>query len=299
MDEFSVINKYFNWCLKDESVIKGVGDDAAIIENKGYEQIVISTDTLVENIHFKKGTNADFIAYKSLAVNLSDLAAMGAKPKWFTLAITMPEINEKWLDDFSLSLKNNSLLYNINLIGGNISKGNLSITITIIGVVANKKYLSRHKAKLNDDIYISGTIGNAGLSLINNTLYKPMPRIDLGLALLDLANSCIDISDGLLADMKKLLNNNLGVDINIKDLPLKKDVYEYVTTNNNQDLPLISGEDYELCFSVVKEKREQIYFLAEKLDIKLTRIGVVTNNNKINVIGYNFDKNQILGYKHF
>ncbi|SVC39510.1 uncharacterized protein METZ01_LOCUS292364, partial [marine metagenome] len=162
MEEFNLIRKYFTWPIKDPSVVLGVGDDAALFSLEQGYQLVTTTDTLTEGVHFSASTPAKDIAHKSLAVNLSDIAAMGAKAKYFTLAITLPKIDQFWLKEFSDSLRQLSMHYEVSLIGGDTTKGSLTITITMIGIVQSLKALTRSGARPGDGVYVSGTIGDAG-----------------------------------------------------------------------------------------------------------------------------------------
>ena len=207
MNEFELINSYFNWPLSNPSIELGVGDDAALFEIDADFQLVTSTDTLSEGVHFFKDALPGDIAYKSLAVNLSDIAAMGAKAKYFTLSLTLPKLDEIWLKEFSESLKEASEFFKVSLIGGDTTKGPLNITITIMGVVKKSKAIKRSGAKIGDDIYVSGDLGDAALCLKKmnegikpssselNKLNQPAPRVKLGPALINIASSCIDVSD--------------------------------------------------------------------------------------------------------
>ena len=201
MNEFELIQNYFNWPLSDPSIELGVGDDAAIFNLDSGYQLVTTTDTLSEGVHFFKDDSPEDIAYKSLAVNLSDIAAMGATAKYFTLAITLPILDEIWLEQFSESLKETSEKYHVSLIGGDTTRGPLNITITMMGVVEKSKAIKRSGARNGDNIYVSGEIGDAALCLkkINEgqkphkaeliKLNRPIPRLELGSALKGLASS--------------------------------------------------------------------------------------------------------------
>ena len=217
MNEFELIQNYFNWPLSDSTIELGIGDDAAIFDLDSGYQLVTTTDTLSEGVHFFKDTPPEDIAYKSLAVNLSDIAAMGATAKYFTLAITLPKLDETWLEHFSKSLKEASKKYNVSLIGGDTTRGALNITITMMGVVEKSKAIKRSGAMSGDNIYLSGEIGDAALCLkkINEgekphkaemiRLNKPIPRLELGIAIKGIASSCIDISDGLEQDLTHII----------------------------------------------------------------------------------------------
>ncbi len=257
MNEFELIQNYFNWPLSDSSIELGAGDDAAIFNLDSGYQLVTSTDTLSEGVHFFKDDSPEDIAYKSLAVNLSDIAAMGATAKYFTLAITLPILDEIWLEQFSESLKETSEKYHVSLIGGDTTRGPLNITITMMGVVEKSKAIKRSGARNGDNIYVSGEIGDAALCLkkINEgqkphkaeliKLNRPIPRLELGSALKGLASSCIDISDGLKQDLSHIIKaSEVGAMIDIKDIPLSQSMIKHIKENDDWSLPLCVCVDY-------------------------------------------------------
>ncbi len=309
MNEFELINRYFNWPLSDPSVVLGVGDDAALFEIDADCQLVTSTDTLSEGVHFFEGALPSDIAYKSLAVNLSDIAAMGAQAKCFTLSLTLPKLDERWLQEFSDSLKEASEFFNVSLIGGDTTRGPLNITITILGTVEKSKAIKRSGANIGDDIYVSGTLGDAALCLkkINegsvpnttelNKLNKPVPRLKLGSALKNIASSCIDVSDGLEQDLSHILRaSKVGAIIDSQSLPLSDTVREYIKTSQDWDLPLCGGDDYELCFTSDKSYQTEIKKLSESLKIRITKIGVINNSQTLEILGY---EGSSKSYQHF
>ena len=309
MNVFELIQSYFDWQLNDSTIATGVGDDAAIFNlDKGY-QLVTSTDTLSEGVHFFKDTSASDIAYKSLAVNLSDIAAMGATAKYFTLALTLPKLDQVWLKDFSESLKVTSEIFKVSLIGGDMSRGPLNISITIMGVIENSKAILRSNAKVGDAIYLSGHIGDAahclkkildGLEPTKDeliSLNRPFPRLNLGEALKEIANSCIDISDGLEQDLSHILKaSNVGAEIDVSKLPLSKSLLNYVNSNNDWSVPLCGGDDYELCFTVPKTHEQLLKSISELCEVKITKIGVINNTKKLKIKGYHGTSSS---YKHF
>ena len=309
MNEFELIQSYFDWQLNDSTIATGIGDDAAILNlDKGY-QLVTSTDTLSEGVHFFKDTSASDIAYKSLAVNLSDIAAMGATAKYFTLALTLPKLDQVWLKDFSESLKLTSEMFKVSLIGGDTSRGPLNISITIMGVIENSKAILRSNAKVGDAIYLSGHIGDAahclkkildGLEPTKDeliSLNRPFPRLNLGEALKEIANSCIDISDGLEQDLSHILKaSNVGAEIDVRNLPLSKSLLNYVNNNNDWSVPLCGGDDYELCFTVPKTQEQLLKSISELCEVKITKIGIINNTKKLKIKGYDGPSNS---YKHF
>ena len=309
MNEFNVINQYFNWGNQhNNGLILGVGDDGAICQIPSNHQLVTSNDTSILGVHFSNKTSPSDIAYKSLAVNLSDMAAMGVKPRWFNLALTLPDINLEWLREFSQSLKSLAKQFEVNLIGGDTTHGHLSIGISIMGVVANNQALLRSSAEVGDGIFVSNTLGDAALAWqliqagqpINNALSqalnRPEPQVELGLALQGIANACIDISDGLLADLNHILNaSQVGASIDAKKIALSNSVKTYIKQSNNWCLPLASGDDYQLCWTVPANK----YSLLKPLMplFNFTQIGVITQNKGLVV--HNADVSHCKSYEHF
>jgi len=308
VNEFSIIDKYFSWNT-DSSIKVGVGDDSAVIEIESGYQIVTSVDTLIEGVHFSADTCAADIAYKSLAVNLSDLAAMGALPRYFTLALSMPQINESWLHEFSISLKSLALDYHINLVGGDTTKGPLSVTINVTGLIENGKAMLRSSANAGDSVFVSNTIGDAayawkqiksnkacGIGALNR-LNRPEPRVHLGRNLVGIASSCIDISDGLEQDLSHILHSsNVGAIIDIDCLPLSVEVRDYVQMTGDWCVALAGGDDYELCFSVGKGQKKKLNELQKGLGIKLTEVGIITPKKGLVVSGFS---TKCKSYKHF
>jgi len=308
MNEFDLIEKYFNWKNLNSDML-GVGDDCALISIETQHQLATSVDTLIEDVHFPKNTSAHDVAYKALAVNLSDLAAMGATPLYFTLALTLPTIDESWLKDFSSSLKALSKKYDIQLIGGDTTKGALSITINATGILPKDQALLRSTAKVGDYIFVSNTIGDAALAwqqIQNNKkpnpkLLKkfntPEPQVVLGQKLLGIVNSCIDISDGLEQDLSHILNKSgVGAKINISDIPLCDEVAIYIEDTYDWCLLLSGGDDYELCFTVSKDNADKVESIEKELDVALTKIGIVTENKDLEIVG--LDKT-CKSYQHF
>ena len=309
MNEFELIQNYFNWPLSDPDIELGIGDDAAIFNLDSGYQLVTTTDTLSEGVHFFKNDSPEDIAYKSLAVNLSDIAAMGATAKCFTLALTLPKLDEIWLKQFSQSLKQTSKKYNVSLIGGDTTRGPLNITITMMGVVETSKAIKRSGARNGDNIYVSGEIGDAALCLkkINAgerphkaeliKLNRPIPRIELGSALKGIANSCIDISDGLEQDLSHIIKaSKVGAMVDIQELPLSQSMIKYIENNNDWALPLCGGDDYELCFTAPENFNSEIINIAEFCKIKITKIGVINDSKDLKIKGYD---GQGQSYKHF
>jgi len=309
MHEFDLIRKYFIWSTNQTSVVLGVGDDGAICDIESGYQLVSSIDTLIAGVHFPQTTSAADIAHKALAVNLSDIAAMGALPKYYTLALTLPEVNQPWLRDFSQSLKQLSKQFNISLIGGDTTKGNLSITISIMGWIESGKALRRSGAQIGDGVYVSNTLGSAAFALwqLNNnevpdvtnlkSLNRPIPQLELGRSLQGIASACIDISDGLEQDLSHILvASNVGAVIEVEKLPINRVLAKRILKDGDYSLPLNGGDDYELCFTVPEKNQAMLGDIAKHCGIKITQIGVICASGGLEIVGA---KNIGKSYQHF
>ncbi len=292
MGEFDLIKRYFSRKSLQNEVILSVGDDCAITSISAGYQLAITTDTLVEGTHFLPSISPADLAYKSVAVNLSDLAAMGATPAWVSLALTLPEIKDEWLAEFSQSLFAILDRYGVSLIGGDTTKGPLSITLTAQGFLPENKGLFRHQAKVGDWIFVSGFLGDsaAGLDMLlkNSKIItesdrylmqrhlRPTPRVELGLALRAFSCCALDISDGLLADLEHILERSqVGAEIYIENLPLSRHLCIQYEQTQAEKFALTGGEDYELCFTVSEEKREEMENVLRSQGIKVTCIGQI------------------------
>ena len=292
MGEFDLIKRYFSRKSLQNEVILSVGDDCAITSIPTGYQLAITTDTLVEGTHFLPSISPADLAYKSVAVNLSDLAAMGATPAWVSLALTLPEIKDEWLAEFSQSLFAILDRYGVSLIGGDTTKGPLSITLTAQGFLPENQGLFRHQAKVGDWMFVSGFLGDsaAGLDLLlqNRKIENesdryfiqrhlhPTPRVELGLALRSFSCCALDISDGLLADLEHILERSqVGAEIYIENLPLSRHLCTQYEQTQAEKFALTGGEDYELCFTVSEEKREEMENVLRSQGIKVTCIGQI------------------------
>ena len=291
MNEFNLIQQYFTRVAKHAAL--GVGDDAALINVADGMQLVVSTDMSVAGTHFFHDALAYDVGWKALAVNVSDMAAMGAQAKWATLAIALPDVNETWLAEFSRGFFACADAFSIDLIGGDTTRGPLNISVTIMGEVPMGKALRRDGAKAGDDIWVSGTLGDAALALailqkryeIDKNwqqdelakwlpcLNRPQPRAALSLALRGIASSCIDISDGLLADLGHILEaSNLGANIHLEKLPVSHFNLNHLHQPTIQQCVLAGGDDYELCFTAPPNQRDAIEAIAKQQSILLTCI---------------------------
>ncbi|GAA0510262.1 thiamine-phosphate kinase [Tatumella terrea] len=318
--EFELIARYFNRVTSSRrDVIKGIGDDCALLNVPEKKTLAISTDTLVEGIHFLRDIHPSDLGYKALAVNLSDLAAMGADPAWLTLALTLPSVDEAWLQAFSDSLFELLDYYDMQLVGGDTTRGPLSMTLGIHGLVPEGRALKRNGAKPGDWIFVTGTLGDsaAGLALLQHhvrtddpAIYealikrhlRPVPRILQGQALRDLATSAIDISDGLLADIGHILKNSrVGARINIDTLPLSTALTEGFGKEQAQRWALGGGEDYELCFTVPEINRGALAVSLDHLGVPYHCIGQIAPESEGLVL---LDQGKpatlhVKGYDHF
>lgn len=295
----------------------GIGDDAAVLNVPAGRQLVTTVDTLIAGVHFPAGTAPYDIGYKSLAVNLSDLASMGAEPAWITLAITLPENNAEWLEAFSKGLFEMANRFGVALIGGDTTRGDLSITIQATGFVDTGKAILRSGAQPDDLLYVTGTLGDAWLGLqvvlqnidladtdrdfVLSRLNRPMPRISTGLALSGLATSMIDISDGLLADLGHILEmSHVAAELELAHMPLSSAARQYLQHGGDLIRLLSGGDDYELCFTLPATQQQAVQALAAQCDCQMTCIGKITPGQGI--VAIEQDARQPLdanGYQHF
>jgi len=289
VNEFALIERFFKRPLPEKypEILLGIGDDAALIDWTTQEALAVTVDTLVSGIHFLADTPAYGLGHKALAVNLSDLAAMGAAPRWATLALTLPAVDENWLLQFSQGFFDLAERYGVALIGGDTTRGPLSITVQVMGSVPKKSVLKRAGATPGDLIYLSGHLGSAGLGLkmlqglytpIDPVLVRhqeqPQPRIELGLFLRDRASACIDVTDGLAADLGHILAaSHTGAELVYEQCPLAEAVQAYCRQRGDWHFPLQAGDDYELCFTVPEALDREFRQALTGLDTPTTCIG--------------------------
>ena len=309
MGEFDLIERYFKRPTRKAAL--GVGDDCALLMPTPGMQMAISSDMLVEGRHFLSTVNPSHLGHKALAVNLSDLAASGAEPVAFTLALSLPRVDEAWLAGFSEGLFLLADAHGCELVGGDTTQGPLNICITVFGEVPPGDALLRHNAQVGDDIYISGTVGDARLALevfrgshsldaaafehVRARMEQPTPRIKLGLELRAIANAAIDVSDGLLGDLGHVLKRSqVGAEINTDwlqapgvfksgglgaDLPAGiSSALAALPFNKRMEFALSGGDDYELCFTAPVNQRELVHAAAWESDTPVTRIGRITES---------------------
>ena len=268
ISEFDLIRQFFTRPPQREYTQLSVGDDCALLDVPAGYQLAITTDTMVEGVHFFADVDPEHLGHKLLAVNLSDLASMGAEPIAISLALTLPSIDEPWLAEFSHGLFSLAERYKVDLIGGDTTSGALTLSIQAMGLVPIGEALKRSTAQVGDLVYMTGCLGDGGLGLKikqgfiseNNDASLqhfncPRPRVNEGLFLRGKANACVDISDGLLADLGHILaRSGVGAEIDYHALPLSKAVLHYIEETGDWQMPLSAGDDYELCFTIAADK---------------------------------------------
>ncbi len=296
ISEFELIQRFFKTgadAMNSKSRIGlGIGDDCALIHSSSNEEIAITSDMLVEGRHFFVNANPELLGRKALAVNLSDLAAMGATPLGFTLALALPRADPVWLEAFSKGLFSLAKQFSCTLIGGDTTAGPLTISITAFGTLPKGEAIRRSGAKPGDDIWVSGELGDARLALaalrheikltelelkqIEHRMHQPIPRLELGIQLRGVATAALDISDGLLGDLKHILNqSNVDAQIWIDQLPKSAILLKQDSSIQNQ-FAACGGDDYEICFTANKDQRSAIEQISKTLNLSLTRIGQTT-----------------------
>jgi thiamine-monophosphate kinase len=268
LSEFALIERYFRKAGAMRSDVHlGVGDDAALLQSPPGAQLVAAVDTLVAGVHFPHGSPPASIGHRALAVNLSDLAAMGARPAWALLALTLPQIDEPWLEEFTAGFAALARAHDVALVGGDTTSGPLSVSIQILGHVAKSTALLRSGGRPGDLVFVSGTPGDAAAGLaieqskmaassdpdgyLRKRFLYPSPRLALGDCLRSYATACIDVSDGLLGDAGKLAQaSGCGLQIAFADVPVSEELVSAVGEQRARELALTGGDDYELCFTV-------------------------------------------------
>lgn len=323
MNEFEIIQHYFQGLDEKKSgdVILGIGDDAAVIKVPSDQQLVLCMDTLVNGVHFPKQTNPADIAYKALAVNLSDMAAMGAEPRWITLSLTVPQYDSAWFESFTEGLQQLATQYQLSLIGGDLSRGPLSVTVQLQGLVpeavnTQNTVLTRAGAQVGDSIYVTGTLGGAAYALRTilepgkwsapsteetQKLNRPEARVATGKRLRTLATSCIDISDGLKSDLMHILRaSNTGAELEVDRLPYSASLLS-LQQDKALELALTGGDDFELCFTLPEGTSANVLEELNEL-YPITRIGRITAVDGQLVLKNKDGKDLVLdaaGWRHF
>lgn len=285
--EFALIHRYFD--RPQPGVPLAVGDDCALVRATPGQELAVSTDTLVAGVHFFPDVAPASLGHKALAVNLSDLAAMGATPRWFTLALTLPQIDEPWLAAFANGLHALADAANIRLIGGDTTRGPLSLTLTVLGEVPQRSALRRDAARAGDEVWISGTLGDAALALkllqaqgtqaaidsgLRKRLEQPVPRLALGQALRGIAHAAIDVSDGVLADLGHICERSgLQAVLRSEAIPLSQTLRQHMRTGIDWQTVLAGGDDYELCFTAPRAMHAAVLEAGRAIDVAVTCIG--------------------------
>ena len=291
LSEFEVIRRFFTH--RAASAVLGVGDDGAVVRASAGTELVITADMLVEGRHFMQNADARFLGHKSLAVNLSDMAAMGAAPRWATLALALPRVDARWLRAFAGGFMALARRHGVDLIGGDTTRGPLTICVQIMGEVPRGRALRRDGARAGDDVWLSGTVGDAALALALNRgrmklplrerarleqrLHAPTPRVALGMALRGIARSAIDVSDGLAADLGHICEcSGVNAEIEWERVPIARAARALRDQRLVQETALGGGDDYELCFTAPKARRAQVERAGRAAKVHLTRIGRIT-----------------------
>ena len=321
-NEFDIIKHYFTQQQPQrDDVALAIGDDCALVDVPSNYHVAVSTDSLVAGTHFLADADPAWIAYKALASNLSDLAAMGATPAWVSLALTLPTIDEAWLAPFCHSFFELANKYNIQLIGGDTTKGPLSITLTVQGLVPRGQALTRSGAQVGDDVYVTGNLGDsaAGLALILQSQqqhcddnlaailierhFKAQPRVNVGEALRGIASAALDISDGVIADVKHIAERSqVAIDIDVEQLPLSAELLAFCGEDRHraQQLALSSGEEYELCFTVATANRDALEKALAHTNVKYSCIGKVKAGRGLSLLQLGKPLTwQLSGWDHF
>lgn len=321
LTEFQSIRDYFlKQPVHRSEVSLGIGDDCALLTVPDDQELAISVDVLVNGVHFPEQTAAEDIGYKSLAVSLSDLASMGAEPAWVTLAIALPDLEETWLAKFCQGFFQLARQYNVQLVGGDTTRGALMITTNVGGYVVKKHALKRNGARPGDLVFVTGTIGEAGLGLkllqqllelppqfqhysdkLIQRLNRPTPRVKLGKALLGIATAAIDVSDGVAADLNHILEmSGTGARLDVEKLPLSECFPAVFEQAGGWVQPLTAGDDYELLFTAPEDSQIQLQEIAAEHNCPITCIGKIEEQSGLRC--YSESKLlelQTMGYEHF
>lgn len=316
--EFDLIDRYFSGLTNTNTDVNcGIGDDAAVIDIPPDQELLVSVDTLVSDIHFFPASAAYDIGYKSLAVNISDIAAMGGVPRWATLALTLPKVEPDWLQAFANGFADIANKYAVTLIGGDTTQGPLSITVQIMGTAKKGQSVLRSGAKPGDLIYVSGCLGAAGLacrtlkacpddrtvpSYCLERLHRPDPRVELGRDLGRLATAAIDISDGLAADLAHILKSSaVAAQVQLADVPVCGDLLRIEDKELTWQIALAAGDDYELCFTIAAERQAELEQILKQLNYPVVCIGKITAGEGISWLHESGTeaKLQLDSYQHF
>ncbi|MCI0749635.1 MAG: thiamine-phosphate kinase [Nevskiales bacterium] len=318
MDEFDLIRRYFSTLTPPRAdVALGIGDDAALLRPPRGHEVVVTTDTLIAGRHFSEDSDPQAVGWKALAVNLSDLAAMGAEPRWFTLALTVRMADPDWLAGFAAGLGALARETGIALVGGDTTQGALSITITAMGTVPAGKAVRRSGAQVGDAVCVTGTLGDAALALrlgqgeargeaqsaelerLRTRLHRPVPRVAAGAALRSVVHAAIDLSDGLAGDLRHILDaSDVGAELHAHRLPASPAFKALSDPEERLKLQVSGGDDYELCLCL---SPRAIAKLRKRLDVPLTEVGRIVKGKSLKLLDV---RGKVLaldpyGYRHF
>lgn len=311
--EFDLIARIRSRVAVRADVVLGIGDDAAVLQPPPGMQLVVTADTLNAGVHFPESTTAADVGWKALAVNLSDLAAMGARPAWCTLSLSLPVSDPAWIDAFLDGFLPLADMHGIGLVGGDTTRGPLSISVTAIGLVGSGRALRRDAAQVGDDVWVTGTLGDAGAALaqldspdpdpfLRSRLDRPAPRVAAGQALFGIAHACVDVSDGLLADLGHICaRSGVAAQVEVAALPASAALAQTFAAAQRSQFQAGGGDDYELCFTAPVAARERIGSLAEALGLRFTRIGAILSGHSVQAVDAQGNRWQPSrqGYDHF
>ncbi|WP_208407495.1 thiamine-phosphate kinase [Xanthomonas sp. 60] len=317
MAEFALIDRIRARTRGREDIVLGIGDDAALLQPQAGHWLAVTADTLNEGVHFPPETPAADIGWKTLAVNLSDLAAMGAAPAWGTLALSLPQAETAWIDGFAEGFFALADAHDWRLIGGDTTRGPLSLSVTAFGQVPHGQALRRDGANVGDEVWVSGTLGDAAGALqlwqrgrldvsrpahdpehefLRQRLLRPTPRVALGIALRGLAHAAVDLSDGLLADLGHIATRScVSAHVETHLLPTSSSARQVLGEALVCEAAMRGGDDYELCFTAPASHTEAIHAVADELQLPLTRIGRIAAGQGVHVDGTAARG----GYQHF
>lgn len=301
MDEFEIIRRYFARPVDDAAVRVGVGDDGAVLDPAPDRELVVVVDTLVQGIHYPADLSAADVGYRAVEVNLSDIAAMGGRPRWMTLALTLSDNDAKWLEGFTEGLFESAARFGVTLVGGDTTRGAQTvISVHIIGDVGRDAYLTRSGAKAGHLIFVTGTPGDASAGLasiqdpassggaeadrhvLRQRFLRPAARIEFGAAVAKVASAAIDVSDGLFADTRKLLEaSGAGGRIELEKVPLSSAIRRVFGEERARHFALTGGDDYELCFTADPAREKDVRAAADRLDLPVACIGRVDESRRL------------------
>ena len=312
MNEFEIIEKFFIAGEAGRGVRTGIGDDCAVLQPTANERLVVTTDTLVENVHFPPSSPPEKLGYRSCATALSDIAAMGGKALWASLALTLPKVEEPWMARFVSGFNRALAIDDTSLVGGDLTQGPFTITWHITGTAPNSGPLLRSGGLIGDDIYVSGNLGGAAYALefLNSDDVKlallepywyPHPRLELGRAIAPFATSCIDISDGFLGDLGHILRQSrVAAELDIGRLPVHSNL-DKLSDNTATSIALNGGDDYELCFTAPSRSRVELDSLNKTVEPRITRVGKIVAADEEAYVPRSTEGEllQAISYRHF